>query len=95
MKWVSMCLSKDLHHDIQTTDYRSLLRSLFVWTLQIRKLEIVIGMLLLVVGGCFFAVMVHASPDPEEIVTGMFMPRLSGGRATRDAVALLGALIMP
>ncbi|XP_031385969.1 metal transporter Nramp1-like isoform X2 [Punica granatum] len=61
----------------------------------IRKLEIVIVVLLLVVGGCFFAVMVHARPSAEEIVTGMFVPKLDSGRATRDAVALLGALIMP
>ncbi|XP_058179637.1 metal transporter Nramp7.2-like isoform X1 [Rhododendron vialii] len=61
----------------------------------IRKLEVAIGILLLVVGGCFFSMMVHARPCPEEIMAGMFIPKLTGTRATRDAIALLGALIMP
>ncbi|XP_057500821.1 metal transporter Nramp7.2-like [Actinidia eriantha] len=61
----------------------------------IRKLELAIGILVLVVGGCFFSVMVHARPNAEEVVIGMFVPKLSGTKATRDAVALLGALIMP
>ncbi|GFY94092.1 natural resistance-associated macrophage protein 1 [Actinidia rufa] len=61
----------------------------------IRKLELAIGILVLVVGGCFFSVMVHAMPNAEEVVIGMFVPKLSGTKATRDAVALLGALIMP
>ncbi|OMO72971.1 Natural resistance-associated macrophage protein [Corchorus olitorius] len=61
----------------------------------IRKLEIVIGVLVLVVGGCFFSVMVRASPDPKEIMTGMFAPKLSSVEATKNAIALLGALIMP
>ncbi|GMY12073.1 metal transporter Nramp5-like isoform X2 [Fagus crenata] len=61
----------------------------------IRKLEGVIGMLVMVLGSCFFAVMIHARPSAEEILTGMFVPKLNGQRATRDAIALLGALIMP
>ncbi|OMO56309.1 Natural resistance-associated macrophage protein [Corchorus capsularis] len=61
----------------------------------IRKLEIVIGVLVLVVGGCFFSVMVRARPDPKEIMTGMFAPKLSSVEATKNAIALLGALIMP
>lgn len=54
-----------------------------------------IGILVLVVGGCFFSVMVQAKPSPEEIITGMFVPKLSGTGATRDAIALIGALNMP
>lgn len=61
----------------------------------IRKLEIAIGILVLVVGGCFFSVMVHSNPNMEEIAMGMFIPKLSNASATRDAIALLGALIMP
>ncbi|KAI5669733.1 hypothetical protein M9H77_19586 [Catharanthus roseus] len=61
----------------------------------IRKLEFAIGILVLIVGGCFFSVMVHAKPNPKEIMMGMFIPKLNSGSATRDAVALLGALIMP
>lgn len=63
--------------------------------MQIRKLEFAIGILVLVVGGCFFSVIVHAKPDPKEVFMGMFIPQLKSGSSTRDAVALLGALIMP
>ncbi|CAA2967818.1 metal transporter Nramp5-like [Olea europaea subsp. europaea] len=61
----------------------------------IRKLEIAIGILVLVVGGCFCSVMVHANPNVKEIARGMFLPKLSNASATRDSIALLGALIMP
>ncbi|XVF59119.1 hypothetical protein PTKIN_Ptkin07bG0249600 [Pterospermum kingtungense] len=61
----------------------------------IRKLEIAIAALVLVVGGCFFSVLVRANPNAKEIMTGMFVPKLSSGQATTDAIALLGALIMP
>ncbi|KAM4117619.1 hypothetical protein ACB094_02G138500 [Castanea mollissima] len=61
----------------------------------IRKLEGVIGLLVMVLGCCFFTVMVHAKPSAEDILTGMFVPKLNGPRATSDAIALLGALIMP
>ncbi|KAK9284389.1 hypothetical protein L1049_023560 [Liquidambar formosana] len=61
----------------------------------IRKLEVAIGILVMVVGCCFWGVMVRAGPNPKEILTGMFVPKLKGDRATRDAIALLGALVMP
>ncbi|XP_062143645.1 metal transporter Nramp7.2-like [Alnus glutinosa] len=61
----------------------------------IRKLEVVIGMLVMIVGGCFLAVLIHARPSPKEILTGMFVPKLKRKGATSDAIALLGALIMP
>ncbi|XP_073143762.1 metal transporter Nramp6.1-like isoform X2 [Henckelia pumila] len=61
----------------------------------IRKLEIAIGILVLVVGGCFCSVMAHAKPNPKEIMKGMFVPELRTSSATSDAIALLGALIMP
>ncbi|KAK9285870.1 hypothetical protein L1049_025071 [Liquidambar formosana] len=40
-------------------------------------------------------VMVRAGPNPKEILTGMFVPKLKDDRATTDAIALLGALVMP
>ncbi|XP_059439379.1 metal transporter Nramp7.2-like isoform X2 [Corylus avellana] len=61
----------------------------------IRKLEVVIGVLVMVVGGCFFAVLLHVRPSPKGILTGMFVPKLEGKGATSAAIALLGALIMP
>nr|GLL38632.1 metal transporter Nramp1-like isoform X2 [Ipomoea trifida] len=45
--------------------------------------------------GCFFSVMVHAQPNVKDMAMGMFIPKLSNGSATRDSIALLGALIMP
>ncbi|XP_057962095.1 metal transporter Nramp7.2-like [Malania oleifera] len=61
----------------------------------IRKLEVAIVILVLVVGGCFCSEMVRANPNPKDILFGMFIPNLDGHGATRDAIALLGALIMP
>ncbi|RWR92348.1 metal transporter Nramp5-like protein [Cinnamomum micranthum f. kanehirae] len=61
----------------------------------IRKLEVAITVLLLIMGGCFFAEMAHAKPNATEVLMGMFVPKLKSDRATRDAIALLGALIMP
>ncbi|KAK1261641.1 Metal transporter Nramp1 [Acorus gramineus] len=61
----------------------------------IRKLEVVIAVLLLVLGGCFFTEMAHARPDMVEIAKGMFIPKLDGNEAAQDAIALLGALVMP
>ncbi|KAJ9670278.1 hypothetical protein PVL29_026680 [Vitis rotundifolia] len=61
----------------------------------IRKLEVAIGVLVLVVGGCFCSVMAHARPSVKDIATGLFVPKLNGDGATRDAIALLGALNMP
>nr|GMD49265.1 metal transporter Nramp5-like isoform X2 [Ipomoea batatas] len=63
--------------------------------MQIRKLELAIAVLLMIVGGCFFSVMVHAQPNVKDMAMGMFIPKLSNGSATRDSIALLGALIMP
>lgn len=65
------------------------------YAMQIRKLEAAIGVLVLVVGGCFGSVMARARPDATEMMEGMFIPKLSTPSATRDAIALLGALVMP
>ncbi|KAF9622833.1 hypothetical protein IFM89_034068 [Coptis chinensis] len=61
----------------------------------IRKLELAIAILVFVVGGSFYGVIAQLKPNPKEVMMGMFIPKLKGDRATRDAVALLGALIMP
>ncbi|KAK9285668.1 hypothetical protein L1049_024867 [Liquidambar formosana] len=61
----------------------------------IRKLEVAISILVMVVGCCFCGMMVRTGPNPKEILTGMFLPKLKDDRATRDAIALLGALVMP
>ncbi|KAJ6997915.1 metal transporter Nramp5-like [Populus alba x Populus x berolinensis] len=44
---------------------------------------------------CFFGEMSYVKPPATDVLKGMFIPKLSGQGATGDAIALLGALIMP
>ena len=44
---------------------------------------------------CFFGEMGYVKPPAVAVLKGMFIPKLSGQGATRDAIALLGALVMP
>jgi NRAMP (natural resistance-associated macrophage protein)-like metal ion transporter len=61
----------------------------------VRKLEFLISMLVLVMAACFFGEMSFVKPPAVEVLKGLFIPRLKGPGATGDAIALLGALIMP
>ncbi|KAM0007997.1 putative NRAMP family protein [Helianthus debilis subsp. tardiflorus] len=61
----------------------------------VRKLEILIAILVFVMAGCFFGEMSYVRPPAGEVLKGMFIPKLSGQGATGDAIALLGALVMP
>nr|WNH25167.1 natural resistance-associated macrophage protein 9 [Fagopyrum tataricum] len=61
----------------------------------VRKLELLIAILVFVMAGCFFGEMSYAKPQASELFKGMFVPKLSGSGATGDAIALLGALVMP
>ncbi|MCI13265.1 metal transporter Nramp5-like [Trifolium medium] len=45
--------------------------------------------------GCFFAEMSYVDPPVSDVLKGMFVPKLSGEGTVGDAIALLGALIMP
>jgi natural resistance-associated macrophage protein len=45
--------------------------------------------------GCFFAEMSYVDPPVSDVLKGMFIPKLSGEGTVGDAIALLGALIMP
>jgi len=62
---------------------------------QVRKLELLISMLVFVMAGCFFAEMSYVKPPASGVIKGMFVPKLNGQAATGDAIALLGALVMP
>jgi Mn2+/Fe2+ NRAMP family transporter len=62
---------------------------------QIRKLELLIAMLVFVMAGCYFGEMSYVKPPASDVMKGMFIPKLSGTGATGDAIALLGALVMP
>ncbi|KAG6432593.1 hypothetical protein SASPL_104174 [Salvia splendens] len=44
---------------------------------------------------CFFGELSYVQPPAKEVMKGMFVPKLSGQGATGDAIALLGALVMP
>ncbi|KAJ9565382.1 hypothetical protein OSB04_001348 [Centaurea solstitialis] len=61
----------------------------------VRKLEVLIAILVFVMAGCFFGEMSYVKPPAADVLKGMFIPKLGGRGATGDAIALLGALVMP
>ncbi|BFG19032.1 hypothetical protein CerSpe_053060 [Prunus speciosa] len=61
----------------------------------VRKLELLIAVLVFVMAACFFGEMGYVKPPASGVVKGMFVPKLNGQGATGDAIALLGALVMP
>ncbi|KAK4859811.1 hypothetical protein QYF36_012272 [Acer negundo] len=61
----------------------------------VRKLEMLIAVLVFVMAGCFFGEMSYVKPPAADVLKGMFIPKLTGQGATGDAIALLGALVMP
>lgn len=60
-----------------------------------RKLELLVSVLVFVMAACFFGELSYVKPPAKDVLKGMFVPKLSGKGATADAIALLGALIMP
>ena len=54
-----------------------------------------IATLVFVMAGCFFWEMSYVKPPASGVIKGMFVPKLAGQGATADAIALLGALVMP
>ncbi|XP_068642014.1 metal transporter Nramp7.2-like [Aristolochia californica] len=61
----------------------------------VRKLELLISILVFVMAGCYFGELAYVKPPAKEVLKGMFIPKLKGSGATGDAIALLGALVMP
>ncbi|XP_048130025.1 metal transporter Nramp5-like isoform X2 [Rhodamnia argentea] len=61
----------------------------------VRKLEMLIATLVFVMAACFFSELSYVKPPASKILKGMFIPKLSGKGATGDAIALIGALVMP
>ncbi|XP_075650484.1 metal transporter Nramp6.1-like [Castanea sativa] len=61
----------------------------------VRKLELLISLLMLVMAVCFFAEMASVKPPAGAVIEGLFVPKLSGQGAVGNVIALLGALIMP
>ncbi|KAL5982762.1 hypothetical protein ACLOJK_016838 [Asimina triloba] len=72
-----------------------LISSLLQPTSIVRKLELLISMLVFILAACYFGEMSYVKPPAAQLFKGMFMPKLEGNGATGDAIALLGALIMP
>lgn len=63
--------------------------------MQVRKLELLVSLLVFVMAGCFFGELSYVKPPIGEVMKGLFVPKLNGDGATGDAIALVGALVMP
>jgi natural resistance-associated macrophage protein len=50
---------------------------------------------ILIMAACFFFEVNSTSPPMDEVIQGLFIPRLRGAYATSDAIALFSALIVP
>ncbi|XP_074583646.1 metal transporter Nramp6.1-like [Curcuma longa] len=61
----------------------------------VAKLERLITILVLVMAACYIGELSYVKPPANAVVKGLFVPNLKGNDATEDAIALLGALIMP
>ncbi|KAL8059614.1 hypothetical protein ABFX02_03G098500 [Erythranthe guttata] len=61
----------------------------------VRKLELLIALLVFVMAACFFGELSYVKPPAKQVLKGLFIPKLNGQDATGDAIALLGALVMP
>ncbi|KAK3000417.1 hypothetical protein RJ639_022540, partial [Escallonia herrerae] len=62
---------------------------------QVRKLELLIAILVFIMAACFFTELSYVKPPAGDVLKGLFIPKLKGQGATGDAIALLGALVMP
>lgn len=60
-----------------------------------RKLEILIALLVSTMAVCFFVELGYAKPKAPEVLEGLFVPQLKGSGATKLAISLLGAMVMP
>lgn len=68
---------------------------LTLYYLQVRKLELLISILVFIMAACYFGELSYVKPPASEVMKGLFVPKLNGNSATSDAIALLGALVMP
>lgn len=60
-----------------------------------RNLEAIIAFLVLTMFGCFVGELTYAKPKANEVLKGLFLPKLSGNGATAIAISLIGALLTP
>ncbi|KAK8947418.1 Metal transporter Nramp5 [Platanthera zijinensis] len=61
----------------------------------VRKLELLISILVFLMAACYFGELSYVKPPASQVIKGLFVPKLTGNQATADAIALLGALVMP
>ncbi|CAM0946502.1 unnamed protein product [Alopecurus aequalis] len=61
----------------------------------VRKMELMIVVFLLVMASCFFIELSRVNTPMNELIEGLFVPRLNGHYAISDAVALICALVVP
>ncbi|XP_020248800.1 metal transporter Nramp5-like isoform X3 [Asparagus officinalis] len=61
----------------------------------VRKLELLVSLLVFLMAACYFGELSYVKPPVVEVVKGLFVPKLKGDGATADAIALVGALVMP
>ncbi|KMZ73126.1 Manganese transport protein mntH [Zostera marina] len=61
----------------------------------VRKLELLICVLVLIMAVCFFVEIGYAKPNSTQVLKGLVVPQLSGNGATGLAISLLGAMVMP
>ncbi|XP_044975971.1 metal transporter Nramp4-like isoform X3 [Hordeum vulgare subsp. vulgare] len=61
----------------------------------VRKVEFMIAVFMLIMASCFFIELSHVNPPMNELIEGLFIPRLNGHYAISDAVALISALVVP
>ena len=54
-----------------------------------------VSILVFLMAACFFGEMSYVKPPAKDVLKGIFVPKLSGHSATGDAIALIGALVMP
>ncbi|CAL5032838.1 unnamed protein product [Urochloa decumbens] len=72
--------------------------TLLILTLQSygpRKMELIGVIFILFMAVCFFVELRSANPPMDEVIQGLFVPRLRGDYAMSDAIAVFSALIVP
>lgn len=58
-------------------------------------MELLTATFVLIMAACFFGELSYVKPPASKVLTGMFTLKLSGNTATRNAIALLSALVIP
>ncbi|KAM0849816.1 hypothetical protein ACQ4PT_053495 [Festuca glaucescens] len=61
----------------------------------VRKMEFMVVVFMLVMASCFFIELNQVNTPVNELLEGLFIPRLRGHYAISDAVALISALVLP